>query len=213
MLLWAQKLRHANDTRLPITLPILIQLVQALPFTLSSQYYVKLLQAMFVIAFFGFFRIGELTSPGKGHPSISHSQLTFVSKRGGSTEMKLTLSNFKHNKNGKPHSIFFSGQENKVICPISKMQAYIQCRGGHTGPLFCTPDLKPVPRQFFTKHLNNALTFCNLNPNWYKSHSFRIGSASYAAEKGMSDAQIRQLGRWKTEAFKRYIRPTQTISL
>ena len=30
--------------------------------------------------------------------------------------------------------------------------------------------------------------------------------ASHAAEKGFSDAQIRTLGRWKSDAFKLYIR-------
>ena len=40
----------------------------------------------------------------------------------------------------------------------------------------------------------------------YKSHSFRIGGACHAAEKGYSDAQIRALGRWKSYAFKVYLR-------
>ena len=36
----------------------------------------------------------------------------------------------------------------------------------------------------------------------YKSHSFRIGAASLAAENGMSDAQIRGLSSWKSDGFK-----------
>jgi hypothetical protein len=43
----------------------------------------------------------------------------------------------------------------------------------------------------FAKQLNDCLKFCNLNPSVYKSHSFRIGAASFAAEHGVSDAQIR----------------------
>jgi len=39
----------------------------------------------------------------------------------------------------------------------------------------------------------------------YKSHSFRIGAASLAAEQGLSDAQIWLMGRWKSNAFKQYI--------
>ena len=41
-----------------------------------------------------------------------------------------------------------------------------------------------------------ALAFCDLDCSSYKSLSFRIGAASLAAENGMSDAQIRGLGRW-----------------
>ena len=37
-------------------------------------------------------------------------------------------------------------------------------------------------------------------------HSFRIGAASFAAEQGLSDAQIRVLGCWKSNAFHKYIR-------
>ena len=41
----------------------------------------------------------------------------------------------------------------------------------------------------------------------YKAHGFRIGAASRAAASGLSDAQIRFLGRWSSDAFKVYIRP------
>ena len=47
---------------------------------------------------------------------------------------------------------------------------------------------------------------CGLNPSVYKGHTFRIGAASHAAERGMSDAQIRILGRSKFNAFLKYIK-------
>jgi RES domain-containing protein len=37
-------------------------------------------------------------------------------------------------------------------------------------------------------------------------HSFRIGAASFAAEKSLSDAQVRFMGRWNSNAFRKYIR-------
>jgi hypothetical protein len=33
-----------------------------------------------------------------------------------------------------------------------------------------------------------------------------IGAASFAAENGLSDAQIRSMGRWNSNAFRKYIR-------
>ena len=51
----------------------------------------------------------------------------------------------------------------------------------------------------------------NLDPNRYKGHSFRIGAATYAAEQGVSDDKIRHSGRWKSDAFKKYIRITSRI--
>ncbi|RXN33881.1 poly [Labeo rohita] len=40
----------------------------------------------------------------------------------------------------------------------------------------------------------------------FSSHSFRIGAATTAAQKGLSQQQIQALGRWSSEAFKSYIR-------
>ncbi|XP_074657153.1 uncharacterized protein LOC141910317 [Tubulanus polymorphus] len=40
----------------------------------------------------------------------------------------------------------------------------------------------------------------------YTSHSFRIGAATNAATNGVPEPVIRELGRWKSDAFKRYIR-------
>ena len=57
-----------------------------------------------------------------------------------------------------------------------------------------------------TFRLSLAIKYCGLDPSRYKGHSFRIGAASLAADAGMSDAQIRALGRWQSNAFHKYIR-------
>ena len=77
-------------------------------------------------------------------------------------------------------------------------------RGSNSGPLFCLADGSAVKTEVFTCQLKRALAFCDLDCSRYKSDSFRIGTASLAAENGMSDAQIRGLGRWKLDAFKLY---------
>ena len=35
---------------------------------------------------------------------------------------------------------------------------------------------------------------------------------SHAAERGLSDAQIRALGRWKSNAFQRYVRVPSLVA-
>ena len=66
---------------------------------------------------------------------------------------------------------------------------YLARRGNRPGPLFLNPDNNPVSRKFFADLLSASLKACGLDSTRYKGRSFRIGAASFAAERGMSDAQ------------------------
>ena len=48
--------------------------------------------------------------------------------------------------------------------------------------------------------------FAGLNPKLYKGHSFRIGAATEAANRGYSENAIQKMGRWNSSAVRRYIR-------
>lgn len=65
------------------------------------------------------------------------------------------------------------------------------------GPLFQFLDDCPVSYSFVSK---------SLDPKQYKGHSFRIGAATHAAQVGFSENAIQNMGRWKSDAVKRYIR-------
>lgn len=45
----------------------------------------------------------------------------------------------------------------------------------------------------------------SLDPKQYKGHSFRTGAATHAAQVGFSENAIQNMGRWKSDAVKRYI--------
>lgn len=65
------------------------------------------------------------------------------------------------------------------------------------GPLFRYLDGCPVSCPFVSK---------SLDPKQYKGHSFRIGAATHEAQVGISENAIQNMGRWKSDAVKRYIR-------
>ena len=115
------------------------------------------------------------------------------------------MRNFKHGSPIQPSELLVHS-ENTAMCPVGLLSEYIAVRGSRPGPLFVHTDGSAVAREFFTTELQKALQFCKLDPTRYKSHSFRSGAASLAAAKGVSDAQIRQFGRWKSSAFLKYIR-------
>ena len=123
-------------------------------------------------------------------------------KRNGDSidTIKLTLRHYKHTNPAERVNIFI--YQTQPVFPVNLLLAYLNLRGTSPLLLFCWPDLSPISRNFFTQALADSLCFCDLDVSRYKSHSFRIGAAS----KGVSGAQIRAFGRWKSNAFLRYIR-------
>ena len=124
--------------------------------------------------------------------------------------LKLTFRNFKHSNNQRPFSIILHSHNS--CCPVLFLLDYLSLRGNRPGPLFLNSDNSPVSRTNFAELLSLSLKACGLDSTCYKGHSFRIGAASFAAERGMSDAQIRALGRWRSNAFLKYIRIPSFIS-
>lgn len=75
----ALRRQQPSDMRLPITRPILHELVRSLRFTNPSTFQRSLFSAMFLVAFYGLFRIGELASKStcSARSVIQYSNLTF----------------------------------------------------------------------------------------------------------------------------------------
>lgn len=111
---------------------------------------------------------------------------------------------FKHSYNQAPFSLIIYRQQS--FCPVQLLLNYIVLRGTQPGPFFSTLDGAPISRTSFTDLLSLAIRHCGLDPSRYKGHRFRIVAATHAAERGFSDAQIRSFGRWKSNAFQKYIR-------
>ena len=183
---------------------------------------------MFLLAFHAFLRIGEITVHSRTRSeyviqaadvSISHSHIVLV------------LCHFKHNTSGRPVTLHISQTQNKY-CPVQALSRFLKVRGSFNGPLFGFANASLISRNYFCQYLRKALQWVGLDPSkykalecvgldpskykalqWvgldpskYKAHNFRIGAATTAADMGMSDTQIQSMGRWKSTAFKSYIR-------
>ena len=201
--------RSQADIRLPISRPLLYELVRALAHTSTSAYQRSLYGSMFLTAFYGFFRLGELAckSRTQSHVVVQFDQVTFLKQAHRVTAVKIVITSFKHNTCNRPFTILIESEPSEPFCPVQILIDYIKQRGYTPGPLFSFTSGDAVSINQFNTELRRALTFCGLDCSRYKSHSFRIGAACHAAENGFSDAQIRALGRWSSDAFKIYIRP------
>ena len=208
MISGVHKLRAKPDTRLPITPDILRRMLDKLQFIGASKYTLRLLTAMFLLAFFAFLRVGEITVR-------SQKDTTYVIQLGDvvitESGIVLSMSNFKHNTTKRVVRLAISPQTGP-LCPVSAMYKYMSLRGTSSGPLFCFPDRRPVSRSFFVTHLHKAIHTIGMDTTAFKSHSFRMGAATYAASKGVCEDKIKLMGRWRSSAFKKYIR-IQTLSL
>ena len=200
------KNRARLDSRLPITLPILQRLIEVSPRLAGSNYQIFQFKAMCSLAFFAFLRIGEMTTAKNNscQPLHMHNLAFSCDSNNQVVGMKLTFHDFKHNYNQRPFTLTINRQSS--CCPIQLLLEYLALRGNHGGALFITHGSIPVAREVFARQLSAAIRLCGLDPARYKGHSFRIGAASYAAGQGMSDSQIRIMGRWKSNAFHKYVR-------
>ena len=201
------KVSPPTPPRLPITIGILVQLMNSVDQVVSHHYHKVLLKAMLSVGFFGLMRIGELTQSKEHLVPLHMDQLNFTPYY-----MSINITHFKHNQKLKPVEIPIQRQSIQEICPVYHMSAYLLLRGFQQGPLFAFQTLTPVPRQFFSKNLGALLSFTGFQGDRYKSHSLRIGGASYYASLGYSDSQIRLLGRWDSNAFVKYIRSARALS-
>ena len=196
MLKGFNKVGFRRDSRLPITLPILDKLISVTLSLVGSPYQICQFQAMCSLTFFASLQISHISEL----LSSSRDLIAF----------KITFGNFKHSYNVRPFSILVSRQPQS--CPVELLAKYLAMRGPRPGALFITVDGAPVSRSHFSNQLSSAIQFCCLSPSVYKGHSFRIGAASHAADKGLSDAQIRLLRRWKSNAFHKYLRTPSLCS-
>jgi site-specific recombinase XerD len=157
---------------------------------------------MFIIAFHVFLRVGEMAGSSKhvlqyDQVNVMHDSFTVIFK------------SFKHHS-GTPLTLVVKASA--CPCPVQALKQYLSLRGSAPGPLFLTSSHTTVSRELFTQQLHSALAWVGLNTHNYKAHSFRIGAATHAALLGYADSEIQAMGRWKSGAFKKYIR-LPTVSM
>ena len=118
------------DARLPITQFLLSRLILATDNIITSSYQATLFKAMLSVAFYGLFRIGEITVQKSGDISLLFENIKIHQDR-----IVIKITTFKNNKSSQPFEIVLHNQSN-VTCPYSLLIQYLELRGSHPGPLF-----------------------------------------------------------------------------
>nr|XP_055059785.1 uncharacterized protein LOC129443304 [Misgurnus anguillicaudatus] len=195
------------DTRQPITLDILNKCIRTLRTGYQPLNTARTLNAMFILAFFGFLRCSELAITSKFNPR-NNPTISDLSVLDGET-ISFLIKQSKTDQTKKGHFIYIFNLPSPIH-PYQSVQAYLQWRSSQAKspaePLFIDESNKPVTRFWFQKHLKSVLQQSGFPTERFSSHSFRIGAATTAAQKGLSQHQIQALGRWSSDAFQSYIR-------
>ena len=168
-----------------------------------------MLWAAFLLCFFGFMRSGELCTHeennGEGAVELAFHDVA-VDNLANPTEIQVRLKRSKTDV-FRQGTLIHIGRTDDDLCPVAALLSWMVTRGNRPGPLFYFASGKPLSRSTFVREFRQAVSEAGVSPNGYSGHSFRSGAATTAARNGVSDCHIKKLGRWKSSAYLRYIKP------
>lgn len=168
----------------------------------------KMLWAAASVCFFGFLRSGEITIPSDSTfdegAHLGFNDVTVNCVRCPQI-IRVHLKASKTDPFRVGIDIFIGKTEND-LCPVTATLAYMVARGAGSGPFFRFQDGKPLTRMRFVAKVKEALTAAGVDSTAYSGHSFRSGAATTAAKRGINDATIKMLGRWRSSAYQLYIK-------
>ena len=105
----------------------------------------------------------------------------------------------------------FLGRTDDDLCPVSVLLAYLVVRGMASGPLFRFQDDRFLTKQLFIDKVRLGFDTLGINSKDYAGHSFRIGAATTAAERGVEDLLNKMLGWWGSSAYQIYIKTPREV--
>lgn len=189
------------DTRRPVSFLLLQRLFDALVTVCADPYEVLLFRCSFALAFFGALRVSEFTAPN----ARSVAPLAFADIVLFSDSVRLRISRSKTDQYGRGTWLSISSIQHDC-CPVRLLRSFVAVRP-HSDSFLSHRDGSPVTRYQFGAVFKKCLLAVGLPPSDFGTHSFRIGAATVADASGLPDDVVKRLGRWKSDCFRRYIRP------
>lgn len=195
-----------SQIRLPITAHILEQIRKVLDS--SAHPHKGTLWAIACVAFFGFFRLGELLPES----AVAFNPATClawgdvaVDQQENPSMVRVHLKKSKCDQFGSGVDVIL-GRTGKLLCPVAAILSFMVTRGANPGAFFLDSEGRVITKSWFIGHIRDILNRIGLPQHQYAGHSFRIGAATTAALAGMEDSTIQTLGRWHSAAYLQYIR-------
>ena len=197
----------AGRVRLPIT-PLILRELRREWNRNSSSYDNVMLWAACCLGFFAFLRTAEFTTPSMEEFDPSWhltAQDIAVDNPAKPSMLRVHIKASKTDQQ-RAGTFLYLGATGDELCPVAAVLQYLAIRGMAPGPLFKLQSGHPLSRQKLVELVRTTLRQAGLDCSQYAGHSFRIGAATTAAARGLSEPLIQTLGRWSSDSYQRYIK-------
>ena len=154
------------------------------------------LRSLFTMAFFAMLRPSEMLHA----PSSPQHQLKRSSVMMKRDKIKLTFDSYKHSDGAV--SIHIQRMDCDIlVCPWRLLNCYLS--------QYVSNDCDPL-YPYSVCEVGNMLQQCLAHAGVKTAltlHSFRRGGATWYSEQGITNAKLAAIGRWKSNAYLRYVKP------
>ena len=177
----------------------------------SQPYLATLYKAIFLAAYYGLLRIGEVTIS----PHVILARNIHIGKNKQKLLFKLDSSK-THNKCDKPQIVKISSKplgyvrkDMQKFCPFSILKNYIWARPlakNCTEQFFVFRDNLPVHPGQVHQVLKSSIAVAGLDLMLYIFHCFWAGRSSDLVDLGLSVETIKKIGRWRSNVVFTYLK-------
>ena len=210
-------------------------LLEIILFEIRRKYYddQPYLETMYITAFlmlyYGLMRVGEISDSPHTVKAVNVHKSNCRNK---DNMLIILYSSKTHNLGSHPQIIKLIGQKtievtdsnkeitcystkspknlgNKQFCPVRWLKAYISLRPpiiNNQENLFIFRDRNTLKPNHLRSLLRGIIKSLQLDETLYDTHSFRIGRATSLFKEKVPVDQIKELGRWKSNAVYKYLR-------
>lgn len=171
----------------------------------GQMYLFKLYRALFLTAYYGMFRIGELGS------SPHSLKATDVKEASNKSKFLLILRSSKtHGKGDHPHTVNVPqvvdiNPDNRLFNPHAALADFQNSRPQAVN-FFVYQDGTPVTPEQIRKTFKKVLRLANFDTEIFDFHSFRVGRASELLANAVPFEIVKKWGNWKSDSIWKYFK-------
>ena len=207
-----KSVKGSKPSKQPITLQLGRRIVVNQDVTHRGSF---IFSTLMLTGIMGLFRLGELTI--KSHTNFDPRKVMRVRHFIPAGEYAIFWLPFeKTDPYGHGYPVYIPRCPDKRFCVVARVEHMIRSmRKKPDGPLFTWTNGRIITRDSFIRQLRKEIKKLGLNPKLYAGHSLRRGGAYTAKLHGLDEATIKMLGRWTSDAYRRYIafQPPQILAL